>query len=317
MNYSVIINAFLSENMINIRNDLQHFLKQSNLAPENGTAIVFLSSFEEIEHILSYVPVANVVAVRIIYPDIEQVLELLSKQLSNYIEPLCFFANDAFGRPLAVRLAYKNHAQSLTSVQKIKIDSNCIKAWKYIYANQVEATFCCQKKFYFTYPVLETSNFFPDVIEQKILTKYDFLSHTNPSIYNELTIEQKKIENSLETASFVIVIGRGIGNQKNLSLVRDASFKFGAEWGVTRAVMMNGWAPIDRVIGASGRTLNAELCLVLGASGASAFMFGLSQCKKIIAVNTDKDAPVFQGSDVGIIGNCMTVFEKIHMILGK
>jgi len=120
-------------------------------------------------------------------------------------------------------------------------------------------------------------------------------------------------EKGLSGAKIVVVAGRGTGNS---AAPEEIALKIGAEIGATRAAVLNGWYPVTRQIGVSGTQLNAGCTLVLGASGAPAFMSALSRCGLIIAVNNDPAAPIFQCADYGIVSDCSEFAAAFSKVIG-
>lgn len=116
-------------------------------------------------------------------------------------------------------------------------------------------------------------------------------------------------------AELVIAAGRGIGSKQNFEKLVEIAGRLGAKAGATRAAVMNGWAPMSAQIGVSGVSLKARVCLVLGASGAGAFLAGLENCERVIAVNTDDTAPIFRRADFGLVADCRAVLEQLEGLL--
>lgn len=119
----------------------------------------------------------------------------------------------------------------------------------------------------------------------------------------------------LKGARLVIAAGRGIGSRQAFSRVSALAERLGAKAGATRSAVMYGWAPMSAQIGVSGVSIAAEVCLVLGASGAEAFSAGLEGCKTIIAVNTDAHAPIFRRADIGIVADCGEILTQLENLL--
>ncbi len=101
----------------------------------------------------------------------------------------------------------------------------------------------------------------------------------------------------LEAAEFLVVAGRGAGSRDGVGRIAVAAARMGAAFGVTRPVVMNGWAGADRQIGVSGTRAAPAVCIVAGASGAPAFVWGVERAGFIAAVDTDDHAPVAGESD--------------------
>jgi electron transfer flavoprotein alpha subunit len=107
--------------------------------------------------------------------------------------------------------------------------------------------------------------------------------------------------NPLETAPLIFVAGRGLGSRAACERLRRAAERFGAPLGFSRPAALNGWGEASGIIGQSGLRAGAELCIAVGVSGAAAFMAGIETVSTLIAVNPDRNAPIFRYADTGII----------------
>jgi electron transfer flavoprotein alpha subunit len=107
--------------------------------------------------------------------------------------------------------------------------------------------------------------------------------------------------NPLETAPLIFAAGRGLGSAAACDRLRRAAGRFGAPLGFSRPAALNGWGETSGIIGQSGVRTGAELCVAVGVSGAAAFMAGIEAVSTLIAVNPDRNAPIFHYADAGII----------------
>ena len=120
----------------------------------------------------------------------------------------------------------------------------------------------------------------------------------------------------LTAAKRIVGVGRGIAAEADLAMVRDLCGKMGAELGCSRPVAeAEGWLPREAYIGVSGVITNPDVYMALGISGQMQHMVGVSNAKTIFAVNKDKNAPVFQQADYGIVGDIYDIVPKLVEML--
>ncbi|MDR1710286.1 MAG: electron transfer flavoprotein subunit alpha/FixB family protein [Propionibacteriaceae bacterium] len=117
---------------------------------------------------------------------------------------------------------------------------------------------------------------------------------------------------NLSAAKRVVGVGRGFAAQDDLDLARQLAAKLGAELACSRPIAEGvNWMPTERYIGVSGATLRPELYLAVGISGQIQHMVGVNKAKAIVAINKDKNAPVFKQADFGIVGDLYQVLPAL------
>ncbi len=117
-------------------------------------------------------------------------------------------------------------------------------------------------------------------------------------IYQKILIPAFK--SGLDNPDVVVVCGSGMENKEDCQKAREVAKKLDAGFGLTRPAALDSWGSTDEIIGQSGKLISPCVCLVLGAAGASAFSVGIERAGKIIAVNTDSNALVFNDADIGV-----------------
>ncbi|HZE09415.1 MAG TPA: electron transfer flavoprotein subunit alpha/FixB family protein [Gemmatimonadaceae bacterium] len=219
------------------------------------------------------------------------------------------FSTTAQGRDLAPRVAARIGVSLATDVISFELEGDALVVRHPMNIGKVIAT-------------LEMSGvpaiiaIRPSVIAPAQNPKSGRVENVKPAIDPE-TARVKVIETrqggggklDLAEAPVVVAGGRGLKAKENFKLVEDLAAAFGnAAVGATRAVTDDGWRPHSDQIGQTGRLVSPELYIAVGISGAVQHLAGMRTSKTIVAVNKDKEAPIFKVADYGIVGD---VFEVI------
>jgi len=123
---------------------------------------------------------------------------------------------------------------------------------------------------------------------------------------------EEKAGPQLEDSKIVISAGRGMVESSNLKLVEELANKLNAAIGGTRAIVDAGWMPYSNQVGQTGKTVKPDVYIACGISGATQHQVGMKDSKYIIAINKDEEAPIFQISDLGIVGDTLSVIPKLN-----
>lgn len=120
---------------------------------------------------------------------------------------------------------------------------------------------------------------------------------------------------NLKDAKIIVAAGAGVGSPEGLAVVKDLAVALGAQVGATRAVVDAGWLAADHQIGQTGCTVRPDLYIACGISGAVQHRVGMMDARKIIAVNTDANAPIFKIAHYRVVGDLKVVVPKLAKLL--
>ncbi len=222
------------------------------------------------------------------------------------------------GKTLAARLGARLDAGVVNDVAELQLEAQQPVATHMVYGGLAFG----KEQIHTAYAVVTLGSgvFAPaqeDSARSGTATFLDFIAP--PHAIGCVSRRAKQGENvNLDKARWVVSVGRGIGSRQNIELAAALSQAIGAELGCSRPVAENEkWMDRERYVGISGIMIKPELYLALGISGQIQHMVGANGAQTIMAINKDKNAPIFQYADYGIVGDLLKIVPALTETLKR
>jgi electron transfer flavoprotein alpha subunit len=226
------------------------------------------------------------------------------------------FAATATGRDLAPRVAAKLGVSCATDVTELRVDGGTISATRPVYAGKALQRVTLGAK-----PAILSirPNTFAPVSGGKAGAPE---SVAVPAFTQRVTVTGIKApaQATLDVTEAQVIVsgGRGLKEPANFRLVEELAAAFGnAAVGASRAVVDAGWREHSAQVGQTGKTVAPTLYVAIGISGAIQHLAGMRTSKVIVAINKDKDAPIFKVADYGIVGDLFEIVPRLAAEIRK
>jgi electron transfer flavoprotein alpha subunit len=232
--------------------------------------------------------------------------EIAKKENSSVI----IISNNNTGKAVAPRLSVKLRAGAGSGVSRLPLNTNPFTVYKKTWSGNA-----------FAHVVIKS--------EIKILTlsqnSFELIETVDNSTIEKMTVNvdsslartkvqdvQKQTDKILLTdADIVVSGGRGMKSPDNWAPLTELANVLGGATACSRPVSDEGWRPHEEHTGQTGKIIAPNLYIAVGISGATQHLAGVSGSKYIVAINNDKDAPIFEAAQYGIIGDAMKILPKL------
>jgi electron transfer flavoprotein alpha subunit len=214
------------------------------------------------------------------------------------------------GKDLAPRVAVKLGAGLASDCISLAVREGNVIATRPVFAGkaQAEVSVTTAVKVFTLRPNVftATGGGQPAKVEQRqaTVTDQDF-----GSVVMEVKVASGRPD--VTEADIIVSGGRGMKGPENFHLIEALADVLGAGVGASRAVVDAGWRPHDEQVGQTGKTVSPTMYIACGISGAVQHLAGMSSSKYIVAINKDKDAPMFQVADYGIVGDVFEILPEL------
>ncbi len=235
----------------------------------------------QMQEIAEFAQISNIAITQFLHMDGDMdfsgaAIEKIVAHVQETGTELLVLPSGAYCGSMAVRAGARLNGSSLTDVSQIILEAGAVQAFKRVYSANLMGVFRAEK--------------LPLIISLQ--------KSGSPSEHNR-----------------IMAVGRGIKSRENTESAQKLAENLNVGFAASRPVVLSAWAQMEALTGVSGNVVAPETLLVLGASGQAAFVSGIEKSKRIIAVNTDKDAPIFKKADYGYVGDCVSVLKELEKLL--
>ena len=247
--------------------------------------------------------------------------KLIASAARSQQADVVFLPATSMGKDLAPRVAVKLEAGLASDCTALVVESGALVATRPLYAGKTTAQVSIKSAFkVFTlrpnvFAAGETNGATAPVETMGIeLDEKDLAC---------VVRETKQTSGKLDVAEADIIVtgGRGLKGPENFGMIEQLADALGGAVGASRAVVDAGWRPHDEQVGQTGKTVSPSLYIAVAVSGAIQHLAGMSSSKYIVAINKDKDAPIFQVASYGIVGDAFDIVPaltaEVKKLLGK
>ncbi len=235
-----------------------------------------------------------------------------AKVIAEYVKQddgaIILLGNSALGRDLAPRLAARIPSALVTDAVEVSLSGATVTATRPVYAGKAMQQVQANGSSVITVR--------PNVVKPEKSASADAVVEEVTGFTPDLAVRVTgitKAEGKLDVAEADIIVsgGRGLKAPEHFHLVEELADALGAAVGASRAVVDAGWRSHGEQVGQTGKTVSPSLYVACGISGAIQHLAGMSSSKYIVAINKDKDAPIFQIADYGIAGDVFEILPKL------
>ena len=251
-----------------------------------------------------------------VYENTEQYIWDLTERIHSRNVDLAVFPWGEKGEELAARIALRLGSDSGLKVSAIRQEGETLIFDRMVYSCNLVGTFRAPLG---PFAITLDRNFYepseamgrPEIVEVETESR----STRQFDSYEALRLPEK---DSLEDAKRLIVAGRGCGTKGVIEKMKCLGNVMGAKLGATRPVAVDSLLPYSSMIGMTGSITKPELCLAVGASGSTPFMYGVKDSKILAAVNTNAEAPIFRQCDYAVVEDAEAFIEAfLHILEGN
>lgn len=246
----------------------------------------------------------------------EPYTKALTNVINEYKPEIVLVGATTIGRDMAPRVSARIHTGLTADCTSLEVDeeTNNLLMTRPAFGGNIMATIICPDH----RPQMATVR--PGVMQKieedaslagKVETFDAGLTPADLNVEVLEVVKEDKKKTNIEDAGILVSAGRGIGGKDNMGIMYNLADELKAEVSGSRAVIDAGWIDKDRQVGQTGKTVRPELYFACGISGAIQHVAGMEESEFIVAINKNPDAPIFEVSDIGIVGDVSKVIPAL------
>lgn len=223
---------------------------------------------------------------------------------------IIIFSNNNMGKAVAPRLAVRLKAGIATGVSRLPMSTDPFTVYRRAFSGNAFAHMIIHSDV----KILTLSQNSFEIIEKPVSAVIEnFTPRIDDSLLKTKVKDVQKQSGKvlLTDAEIVVSGGRGMKSPDNWGPLVELASLLGGATACSRPVSDEGWRPHEEHTGQTGKIIAPNLYIAAGISGATQHLAGVSSSKYIVAINTDKDAPIFEAAQYGIVGDAMKVLPKL------
>ena len=235
-------------------------------------------------------------------------------ELARQIEPrLVLVGYSLIGMELTPAVASKLGMNALTNCVNLELRDGAITVTRPLFDGTMHAHIVLEENVTAVVALQKGSVPAPEPSAKKAVVQaipMDINSIPSRSRVLEIT-EEPKGDVDLAKAEIIVAVGRGIGDQEKIHFTAELAEALGGTLACSRPVVDVGWLPRERQVGASGKSVAPKVYVACGISGAIQHLTGMRDSKRIIAINKDPNAPIFQVAHIGVVGDLFEIVPAL------
>lgn len=239
---------------------------------------------------------------------------VITELIGKYSPDLVIGPATFYGKALFARLAGKNGGSMASEATKLTADGDNLIVTRPTYGGAVltDVVKNSDQPFYVTVR--------PKIYPESKDGSGEVVAETVTAIGNDIGTTVKEViadtsgSVNLNEADVIVAAGRGLKSAEKLDMVKELATVMNGAFGASRAIVDAGWTEYSNQVGQTGKTVNPKLYIAIGISGAIQHIVGMRTSGTIVAVNKDKDAPIFNLANFGIVGDA---FEIVPALTAK